>query len=147
MSTPISRRDNELDILAFLNCVHQEWSSLPSPKIVQLTKEREKRERPITSDGETYNIRREQMTTNNFAFDRLFCIITAFLMCSFLLYDFIIALLHVSNTTVFIIQEIPQCIFVYPGNTTSLKIFRTFKSTKIQINFYHESMTTAASWQ
>ena len=51
MSTPISRRDNKLDILAFLNCVYQEWSSLPFLKIVQLTKEREKRERPITSDG------------------------------------------------------------------------------------------------
>ena len=51
MSTPISRRDNKLDILAFLNCVHQEWSSLPFLKIVQLTKEREKRERAITSDG------------------------------------------------------------------------------------------------
>ena len=47
ISTPISHRDNKLDILAFLNCVHQEWSSLPFLKIVQLTREREKRESTI----------------------------------------------------------------------------------------------------
>ena len=52
ISNPISHRDNKPDILAFLNCVHLEWSSLPFLKIAQLTREREKRERTITFNGE-----------------------------------------------------------------------------------------------